>query len=58
MIRIALLGEIGSGKTFLSNLFGYPVFNADKVVAGIYKTNKKCFNTIKKNYQIFLLFFL
>ena len=48
MIRIALVGDIGSGKSYISNLFGYPVFNADFVVAEIYKKNKKCFNQIKK----------
>ena len=37
MIRIAVVGEIGSGKTFLAKLFGFPVFNADKEVAKIYK---------------------
>ena len=36
MIRIALTGDIGSGKTFISKLFGYPVFNADEVVIKIY----------------------
>ena len=41
MIRIALVGGIGSGKTFISNLFGYPVFNADKSVSKIYSNNKK-----------------
>ena len=35
MIRIALVGQIGSGKTFISKLFGYPVFNADKEVENI-----------------------
>ena len=29
MRRIALVGDIGSGKTFISNLFRYPIFNAD-----------------------------
>jgi dephospho-CoA kinase len=48
MIRIALVGDIGSGKTFYAKLFGYPVFNADLIVAEIYKKNKKCFNQIKK----------
>tara|TARA_S200000501_G_scaffold64171_1_gene55099 strand:+ start:2063 stop:2632 length:570 start_codon:yes stop_codon:yes gene_type:complete len=48
MIRIALVGDIGSGKTYIASLFGYPVFNADSVVAEIYKKNKKCFNSIKK----------
>ena len=42
MIRIALLGEIGSGKTFISKYFKYPLFNADKEVLKIYKSNKKC----------------
>ncbi len=41
MIRIAIIGSIGSGKTFISKLFGYPVFNADKVVTSIYSKNKK-----------------
>ncbi len=48
MIRIALVGDIGSGKSYYANLFGYPVFNADLIVAEIYKTNKKCFNKIKR----------
>ena len=48
MIRIALVGDIGSGKTFISKLFGYPVFNADKIVAKIYYKNKKIFFKIKK----------
>ena len=48
MIRIAIVGGIGSGKTYISNLFGYPVFNADKVVSKIYSSNNKIFNKIKK----------
>ena len=32
MIRIGILGKIGSGKTFVANNFGYPVFNADQEV--------------------------
>ena len=48
MIRIALVGGIGSGKTFISNLFGYPVFNADKSVSKIYSNNKKIFYKLKK----------
>jgi len=48
MIRIALVGSIGSGKTFISNLFGYPVFNADESVSKIYSTNKKIFYKLKK----------
>ena len=43
MRRIALVGDIGSGKTFISNLFGYPVFNADLVVSNLYKKDKFLF---------------
>ena len=49
MIRIAVVGDIGSGKSYIANLFGYPVFNADLEVAKIYKTNKNCFKRLKKN---------
>ncbi|MDB4070508.1 dephospho-CoA kinase [Candidatus Pelagibacter sp.] len=49
MIKIAVVGDIGSGKSHIAKLFGYPVFNADQVVANIYKKNKKCFKRLKKN---------
>ena len=32
MIRIGVIGGIGSGKSFIAKLFKYPVFNADKEV--------------------------
>ena len=48
MIRIGLIGEIGSGKTYVSKRFGYPIFNADQEVKKIYKTNKQCFRKLKK----------
>ena len=48
MIRIAILGDIGSGKSYVAKLFGYPVFNADAEVAKIYKTNRKCYKKLKK----------
>ena len=48
MIRIAVVGDISSGKSYIANLFGHPVFNADFEVAQIYKTNKSCFKRIKK----------
>ena len=35
MIKIAILGDIGAGKTFVSKLFGFPVFNADKEVKNL-----------------------
>ncbi len=48
MIRIALVGDIGSGKSYFAKLFGYPVFDADTAVAEIYKKNKSCYKLIKK----------
>ena len=49
MIKIAVVGDIGSGKSHIAKLFGYPVFNADQEVASIYKKNKNCFKRLKKN---------
>ena len=48
MIRAAVIGSIGSGKTFVAKLFKCPVFNADDEVKKIYKTNSACFNKLKK----------
>ena len=48
MIRIGILGDIGSGKSFIANKFGYPVFNADHEVSKLYKKNKKVFFQLKK----------
>ena len=48
MRRIGILGDIGSGKSYDANSFGYPVFNADQEVEKIYKKNKKVFFKLKK----------
>ena len=48
MIRIGILGGIGSGKSYIANSFGYPVFNADEEVVKIYKKDKKVFLKLKK----------
>ena len=48
MIRIGILGDIGSGKSFVANNFGYPVFNADREVSKLYKQDKKVFKKLKK----------
>jgi len=48
MIRIAILGDICAGKSYVAKQFGYPVFNADDVVAQIYQKNRKCYNKLKK----------
>ena len=50
MRRIALVGDIGSGKTFFSKLFRYPVFNADLIVSNLYKKDKYLFRKIKKKF--------
>jgi dephospho-CoA kinase len=48
MIRIGILGDIGSGKSYVAKNFGYPVFNADAEVGKLYKENRKIFNKLKK----------
>ena len=48
MIKIGILGDIGSGKSYVAKNFGYPVFNADVEVGKLYKENKKIFNKLKK----------
>ena len=42
MIRIGIVGDIGSGKSFVAYKFGYPVFNADQEVSKLYKFDKRC----------------
>ena len=48
MIRIAVLGDIGSGKSYVAKQFGYPVFNADSEVAKLYRKSRKCHKKLKK----------
>ena len=47
MIRIGILGDIGSGKSHIAKNFGYPVFNADYEVGKLYKNDKKIFVKLK-----------
>ena len=49
MIRIGILGNIGSGKSYVARNFGYPVFNADHEVAQLYQQNKRTFIKLKKS---------
>ena len=49
MIKIGILGDIGSGKSYVAQNFGYPVFNADHEVAKLYQRNKNIFNKLKIN---------
>jgi dephospho-CoA kinase len=48
MIRLAVVGDIGSGKSYVGRQFGYPVFNADNEVAEIYKKSRKFYKKIKR----------
>jgi len=48
MIKIGILGDIGSGKSYVAKNFGYPVFNADIEVGKLYKKDRKIFNKLKK----------
>ena len=48
MIKIGILGDIGSGKSYVAKNFGYPTFNADLEVGKLYKKDKKIFNKLKK----------
>ena len=54
MIRVGVLGNIGSGKSFIAKLFNQPVFNADQEVEKIYKKNKQCFKNLKKKIPFFI----
>ena len=50
MIRIGIIGDIGSGKSYVAKQFGFPIFNADNEVNKIYKKNRKCFKKLKKTF--------
>ena len=47
MIKIGILGDIGSGKSYVAKNFGYPVFNADLEVSKLYQKDKKIFDKLK-----------
>ena len=49
MIKIGILGDIGSGKSYVAKSFGYPVFNADDEVGRLYKKDKTVFKKLQKN---------
>ena len=54
MIKISLVGDIGSGKTFISKLFSEPCFFADVEVKKLYKSNRQCFIKLKKKFPQFI----
>ena len=57
MIRIGILGDIGSGKSYVAKNFGYPVFNADVEVGRLYKKDRKIFDKLKKVLPKYIYFF-
>ena len=57
MIRIAIIGDIGSGKSHVAKQFGYPVFNADTEVAKLYKKNRKFYGKLKKKLPTYITSF-
>jgi dephospho-CoA kinase len=57
MIKIGILGDIGSGKSYVAQKFGYPVFNADYEVAKLYQLDKKIFNQLKKSLPKYIFSF-
>ncbi len=54
MIKLGIIGGIGSGKSFIAKLFNAPVFNADKEVNFLYKNSKDCFKKLKKQIPNFV----
>ena len=48
MIRIGILGDIGSGKSFVAKNFRYPIFNADYEVSKLYEKNRNLYQKLKK----------
>ena len=57
MIKIGILGDIGSGKSYVARKFGYPVFDADYEVAKLYQLDKKIFNQLKKSLPKYIFSF-
>jgi len=57
MIKIAVVGDIGSGKSYVAKQFGYPVFNADKEVAKLYRKSKKCYKNLKRKFPDYITSF-
>ena len=57
MKKVGILGDIGSGKSFISKQFGFPVFNADKEVQKIYNKDKSCYRKLHKRLPKFIYSF-
>ena len=57
MIKIGIVGDIGSGKSYVAQNFGYQLFNADYEVAKLYQNNDKVFIKLKKSLQKYIFSF-
>ena len=57
MIKIGIVGDIGSGKSYVAQNFGYPLFNADYEVAKLYQNNDKVFIKLKKSLPKYIFSF-
>ena len=54
MIVLGILGDIGSGKSFVSKQFKCPIFSADHEVNKIYRKNKICYKKLKNKLPKFI----
>jgi dephospho-CoA kinase len=57
MIKVGILGDIGSGKSYVAKNFGYPVFNADLEVSKLYKSDRRIFIKLKKELSKYIYSF-
>jgi len=55
MVRVGILGSVGSGKAYVANIFkelGFNIVSADNEVANIYKNNKIVNKKISKFFKL------
>ena len=55
MVRVGILGSVGSGKSFVANIFkdlGFNIFSADNEVANIYKNNNIVNKKVSKFFKL------
>ena len=55
MVRVGILGSVGSGKSFVANIFkelGFNIFSADDEVTNIYENNKIVNKKISKFFKL------
>jgi len=55
MVRVGIIGSVGSGKSFVANIFkelNFNIFSADNEVNNIYKKNKNINKKISKFFKL------